>query len=271
MTIDSRENEAPLRGKYIAVACSPEKSRRILDGLRVRGAKVDLLEVIAILELDDKSTLDEALARIDSYAWVIFTSSYAALFFARRMSELGIACETPRPWNVCAVGPGTADTLREHGISVSLVPDEFVAEGVLRALSNRHGGLEGLAGARVLVPRAKEAREVLSRELSAAGVLVDVVPCYETVPGEVDSAVLTSMREHAPDLLVFTSSSTVRNFLGILGEEDGKLLLRSSIVAALGPITASTLESLGRKPEILPRESTIPSLLEAIVEFYRLR
>ncbi len=268
MSINPDQRVRLLEGKYAAVACSPGKSLRLLNGLREMGARVDALPVISIQELEDPSALDAALGQLDSYSWIIFTSSYAVAFFVKRLRRLGIKEAALRQRSVCAVGPGTQETLREHGIEVSLVPEEFVAEGVLEALAGRHGGLKNLAGAHILIPRAMEGRDLLPRELAGAGACVDVVPCYRTVPGRVEAAILSSMRAHAPDLLVFTSSSTVRNFVSILGEPDGTRLLQESTVAALGSITAATVEEFGRKPEILPVQNTIPSLLEAIREFY---
>ncbi|HYK87139.1 MAG TPA: uroporphyrinogen-III synthase [Acidobacteriota bacterium] len=269
MSTDSRTNPAPLEGKYVGVACSPMKFGPLMEALREMGAQVDPLDVIAIRELEDNSALDAALVNLDSYTWTIFTSSYAAVFFSRRVFARGLEKELLKLRNVCAVGPGTADTLRKHGIEVTLIPEEFVAEGVLRALADRHGGLTGLAGAGILLPRAKEARDVLPRELRTAGARVDVVPCYETVEGRIHTEVLKRMRTHDPDLLIFTSSSTVRNFLSILGPEEGKRLICGAVVAALGPVTAGTVESSCKKAEIQPRENTIPSLLEAVREFYR--
>ncbi len=268
MPIHSDRRATPLEGKYAAVACSPRKSRKLLSGLREMGARVDALAVILIRELEDQSALDAALRELDKYSWVIFTSSYAVLIFAERLLKLGIQDGAIRHSNICAVGPGTEETLREHGIDVSLVPEEFVAEGVLDALAGQHGGLKNLAGTRILMPRAREGRDILPRELAAAGARVDVIPCYETVPGKVEAEVLNSLRAHAPDLLVFTSSSTVRYFVSILGEQEAKRLLHQSTVAVLGPVTATTVEELGQKPEILPDQNTIPSLLEAIRSFY---
>ena len=252
MSIDSGESSSPLQGKSAAVACSPEKSEKLLNGLRKLGAGVVPLTAIAIREIEEKSALDAALSQLNSYSWIIFTSSCAALFFARRMRACGRAEELSRLRNICAVGPATAATLKECGVEVSLTPREFVAEGVLRALADRHGGLQGLAGTRILFPRAKEARDLLPRELAAAGVEVEIVPCYETVPGKVDPEVLRIIRTHTPDLLVFTSPSTVRNFVNILGDQEGTRLLREAVVSALGPITARTVESFNKRPEILP-------------------
>jgi uroporphyrinogen III methyltransferase/synthase len=268
MAIDTGPASIPLQGRSVAVACSPEKSARLLEGLREMGARVERLPVIAIHELEDQGALDAALLNRDCYSWIIFTSSYGALVFARRMQAMGLAGELARLKNICAVGPGTAATLRESGMNVSLIPDEFVAEGVLHSLASRHGGLQGLAGLRILLPRAREARDVLPRELTAAGARVDVIPCYETVRGKIDPATRSNLLAHPPDLLVFTSSSTVRNFVGILGRESAGSLLTRAVVASLGPITADSLKSYGKEAEVLPHENSIPALLEAIRAYF---
>ena len=93
---------------------------------------------------------------------------------------------------------------------------------------------------------------------------MDVVACYENVPAAVDPAVVEDLRRNPPHLLVFTSSLTVRNFIALLGDQDGRRLLASATVAALGPITAGTVQSCGKKPEIVPPQNTVASLLEAI-------
>ncbi len=268
MSIDFDRRQEPLKGKFAAVACSPEKSGRLLGGLSDMGADVAPLAVLAIREVDDRSALDAALQRLASYSWIIFTSSYAVLFFTRRMRELGVALHPALPAKTCAVGPATAAALKDAGLEVALVPGRFVAEGVVDALAARHGGLGRLAGTRVLLPRAKEARDVIPRELEAVGVKVDVVPCYETVPGRVDPEVIDRMRNSPPDLLVFTSPSAVRNFVSILGTGEGTRLLAGAVVAALGPITAGAVESFGKAPDILPAESTVPALLEAVRQYF---
>ncbi len=257
-----------MAGKHIALACSPETSRKLYSGLRAMGAQVRQLPVIAIRESDNKEALDAALTKLNEYDWIIFTSSYAALFFLRRLNELGLRTETLRGKNVCAVGPGTAAALAKAGIDVSLMPATFVAEGVLNALLDRQGGPNGLAGLRILFPRAREAREILPRALCEAGALVELIVCYETVEGAISPEDVAALLGRPPDLIVFTSSSTVRNFLSILGDHDGKRLMRESTVAVLGPITAGTVESFGKVPEILPRENTVPALLDAIREYF---
>lgn len=268
MPIDPEKNSALLKGKSAAVACSPEKSEKLLRGLQEMGAAVVPLAVIAIRETEDKGALDSVLSRLGTYSWIIFTSSYAAQFFTLRAKERGRMEELSELRNICAVGPATAATLRKLGIQVSLLPEEFVAEGVLRALADRHGGLHKLAHTHILLPRAKEARDVLPRELVAAGAEVEIVTCYETIAGEISPQILCTLRARLPDLLVFTSSSSVRNFMNILGKEEGTRFLDGAVVAALGPVTAGTVESFGKSPEVVPRESTIPALLHAIRDFF---
>ena len=255
----------PLANKRVLVACSDRKSDALVAGLTARGAEVLPVEVIKIREIADRSAINSALLRLELYDWVIFTSSYGVLFFSKYLNEHGTVHSLPR---VCAVGPATAATARERGFDVALVPEDFVAEGILRALVLRQGGVNGLAGMRVLLPRAKEARDVLPQELTAAGALVDVAPCYETVPGEIDDDTSHLIRERRIDLLVFTSSSTVKNFFMLLGEEQGRDILNRAAVAALGPVTARTVESFGKKCDIVPAENTIPSLIDAIHNYY---
>lgn len=265
---DDPPGHLPLHNKSVLLACSAHKSSTLIPGLERLGARVIPFPTIEIRAVADTGPLDAALSHLEGYSWIIFTSSYGVIYFVRRMKELGSSTEHLRSLKVCSVGPATAATLAEADIQVSLVPEKFVAEGVISALAKLYGGLNGLAGKRILLPRAKEARDLLARELESAGARVDVVPCYENVLPEPNEEAVRSILEDSPELLVFTSSSTVTNFARLLGDADGKRLLRRATVAALGPITAKTVASLGKKVEILPRENTSASLLAAIAQFY---
>jgi len=120
----------------------------------------------------------------------------------------------------------------------------------------------------MLLPRAQEGRELLPEALSAAGARVDVVPCYKTVRAQIDGGVLRQMKENKPDLAVFTSSSTIRNLMEILGRQEGEKLLLHSAVAVIGPVTGQTAASFGKSPEIVPKENTVKALIEAIRIYY---
>jgi uroporphyrinogen III methyltransferase/synthase len=257
----------PLLGRTVLVACSEKKRMELAAGLESFGATIYSLPLIELREIEDKRMLDQAISAINKYSWIIFTSAYGVSFFARRLEELEKARSSPMP-KICAIGPATAKAAKDSGFEVALMPDKFVAEGIVEALARHVGGLPLIAGHRILLPRAQEAREVLPDALIAAGALVDVVPCYRNVLGEIEDGKLQLLREANPDLIVFTSSSTVRNLVDILGQEDGKKMLQKSIVAVLGPITRSTAQSFGKSAEIVPKESTITSLLEEIYSYY---
>ena len=260
-----------LYGRTVLVACSPKKMSELVAGIEAMGGQPLPFPVIETREIEDKDLLDHALASLNQYAWVIFTSAYGVHFFLKRLRELGIKPEAQTMPKICAIGPATADSIRESGLPVELIPEKFVAEGVVESLGKYYGGLQALAGHRVLLPRAKEARELLPEALLRAGVLLDVVPCYQTIRAAPDDELLGKLREMNPDLILFTSSSGIRHLIDLLGENAGKLLLAGSATAVIGPITRRTVESFGKKVEIIPRENTIVSLLEAIREYYSCR
>ena len=265
---DSPNDDLPLRNRMIAVAASPEKAETLKNGLERLGAKVLQVQVSLIRGLPDTASLDAALRNLDQYRWILFTSVHAVQFFYERMSDLGLAHLRTELKGICAIGPATAARLENFGFRVSLVPDEFVSEGVLRALAGIHGGPGNLRGLRILLPTAKEGRDLLPHELSAAGALVDTVPCYESVPAGLDETTKRQITNRPPDLLVFTSPSNVRNFVNAWGETAGREILAASPVAALGPVTAAAVLSCGSKARILPEANTIASLLTAIRRFY---
>jgi uroporphyrinogen III methyltransferase/synthase len=253
----------PLQNKKILIACSAKKMVELISGLEAMGGTILSLPVLAIQELEDKRTLDEALEFLERYSWIIFTSAYGVTFFAQRLNERGRAVPKSGP-KICAVGPPTARAAEECGFEVALVPRKFVAEGIIDALESYYGELNRLSGERILLPRALQARDVLPKALAAAGAEVDVVPCYRTVQGDIDPDAIRALQQFVPDLMVFTSSSAVRNFVEIAGQDVALRMMREAAVSVIGPITANTVESYGKQPDLVPRENTIASLIEAI-------
>jgi uroporphyrinogen III methyltransferase/synthase len=163
---------------------------------------------------------------------------------------------------ICAAG------LRKFGCEATLLPRKYVGEGILKALIDYYEGIHHLAGLDILLPRAKAAREFLPEALSEVGAKVDVVPRYQAVCSKIDPGTMEKLEEKRPDLFVFTSSSTINNLIDILGAGVGRRLLMETTVAVIGPITASTAAAFGKRADIIPRENTIASLLEAIREYY---
>jgi len=258
----------PLQKRTILVACSAKKMVELVSGLEAMGGSVLPFPVIEAQAIEDNHLLDASLASLREYGWIIFTSAYGVSFFMQRLRERQFGANLQDVPKICAIGPATAGAIREFGYEAALVPKQFIAEGVLEALGKYYGGLQHLAGLRILLPRAQEARELLPEALTAAGARVDIVPCYQTVRPEMDRDAVRQLREKKPDLIVFTSSSTIRNLIDILGQEDGLRMLLESTVAVLGPVTGKTAESFGKSADIIPEENTVAALLKAIGEYY---
>ncbi len=260
--------DMPLRGKRVLIAASPQTAEKLSTWLEAWGARLVRLQVIDIHKILDPVALAQVLPSLGKYGWIIFTSSYGVRFFLEHLADNGFSSRDFGNSRICAVGPATAEAAKAQGLQVDLVPDEYVAEGVVRALVRRVEESGTLAGCRILLPRARQARDVIPRELAAAGAQVDILPCYETLQAEVDRSVISDILESAPELLVFTSSSNVSNFVAALGPENASRILKAGVVAVLGPASAQTVAGYGKQPEILPRENTVESLLQAVSDYF---
>ncbi len=262
------ELHKPLLNRTVLVTCSVKKMPALVAGITEMGGIPIPFPAIEVREIKDKVGLDSALASLQQYSWIIFTSAYGVSFFAKRLHELGILPPFSTMPKICAIGPATAAAARESGFRVELVPEKFIAEGIVDALANYHGGIKALAGCRIMIPRALEAREILPAALLEAGARVDVIPCYHTVRALPESGMLRQITEKVPDLILFASSSSVRSLIDTLGEDEGRRILQQSEVAVIGPVTCNTVASFGKRAEIFPKENTIDSLLEAIRRYY---
>ena len=239
----------------------------LVTGLQALGAYTLPFPVIEVRGTDETDSLDKALSSLHTYDWIIFTSVHGVQHFFQRFFEYNINNDVLNHLKHCAIGPATARALKENGIDVDLIPQNFVAEGVVEALAHYSRGLKNLEGIRILLPRAKVARDILPAALKAAGAQVDIVVCYQTVCADFDEKAISAIRTGYPDMVVFTSSSTVKNMISVLGDRTGRELLKKSTVAAIGQITADSVRSFGKEVEIIPKESTIDSLIQAIREY----
>lgn len=256
-------DKRPLFGRQVLVTRAREQASALTAALENLGAQCLEAPSIAIVPPDSYSALDGALARLDSYQWLIFTSANGVDSFFRRLREAGRDARALAGLKVAAIGTPTASRLREYGITADVVPVEFRAEGVVEALAGR---VE--PGMRVLIPRAAVARDVLPEELTKAGAVVDVVEAYRTVTADTDGTKLAEkLAAGEIDLITFTSSSTVTNLLAILGPEAAQLIGKAKVVC-IGPITASTCMEYGIKPDVIAEEFTIAGLVQAICEYY---
>lgn len=264
--------ERPLEGRVIVVTRPEAQAADLVEPLEEKGARVVLFPTIEIVPPADPGPLREAAADVRSYDWLVFTSVNGVEAFGRALQEEGVSPEGledggfPR---VCAIGPATGSALEEIGLHPRVIPDEFVAEAVVRALDDE----TELRGKRILLPRAAIARSALPDGLRARGAEVDVVEAYRTVPATGDRDELRELlREDEIDLVTFTASSTVKNFHRALGDEGrGGIGTEDPLrvpVAAIGPITADTARELGYDVVVVAEEYTIPGLIEAVESYF---
>ena len=253
----------PLFGRRVLVTRAEEQAGSMLDALRAAGAEALAMPVIRILALAHPAALDAALARLDAYDALLFTSANGVLHFVRRAREHGVDLDALRAPAWC-VGPATARAAFDAGLPVHRVPERHDAEGLLEAITRA----VPVEGRRFLLPRAVGAREVLPEGLRAAGARVDAVPVYETVPAEFDAAALAeSLAEGTLDALTFASPSAVRFLLEALGER-GRAAAARCAVAAIGPVTARALRDAGLPPAVVPERATGEDLVAALAAHF---
>ena len=265
----------PLFGRGIVVTRSREQAGALTAQLSALGANVLEFPCIEVLPLPDQSLVHTAIGHLSEYVWVIFTSANGVKFFWDQLKVLGKDARALASCRVAAIGPGTAQSLAERGIMADFLPESFVAESVAEGLIAR-----GVAGQRILIPRAVSARDVLPQALERAGAEVRVLPVYEArTDFNGREELKAALAEGRVDCVTFASSSTVDNFFAGIPpkvlqkkqaeaetRESGRKTLR---FACIGPITRATLESYGFACDIEPGEYTIAGLATALAEFYK--
>jgi len=253
-----------LFGKTALVTRAREQASALTSELEALGAECIEAPAIKLVPPESYDALDAAIARLDTYNWLIFTSVNGVEHFFNRMQSLKRDSRALGQARIAAIGAQTAAKLREYGILADIVPLEFRAEGIVEALT---GKIE--PGMSVLIPRALVARDILPEKLVEMGAKVEVVPVYRTLTGDTDGTMLADkLSAGAIELVTFTSSSTVTNALELLGQ-NGAGLLKKSKVACIGPITAATCLEHGITPDVIAEEYTIKGMVEAIVSMYK--
>jgi uroporphyrinogen-III synthase len=256
----------PLNGTRILVGRARHQSSSLSYGLRSLGASVVEIPFIEIHQPQSYQPLDNALKNIKSYDWLILTSANGVEAMWQRLRTLRIARRRLKRLQIAAIGPATKKAIVKHGLKVKMVPEEYVAESVVKGLRDK------VKGKRIVLIRARVARDVIPEELRAAGAEVDVVEAYETVVPEKSRARLQALMKNAarrPHIVTFTSSSTAKNFAELLGpvkpKSGGGDLIKSVQFASIGPVTSATLRELQMPVAIEAREFTMGGLIRAIV------
>ena len=247
----------PLFGKRIVVTRSREQASELSSRLAEMGAEVVEFPVIRPVRIaPDKAFL----CNLPAYDWVIFTSANGVRFFGEQLREVGRDVRALGSAKIAGIGPATRQALESLGLRVDFQPSEFVAEKVLEEFP------EDPAGLHILIPRAKQARDFLPEGLREKGATVDVYHVYETLP-ETEGAEELRQRLSAGeiDVVCFTSSSTVQNFVEAIGDVR---LSAGVMIASIGPITTKTAEESGLKVQVTAREHTIPGLVQAIERYF---
>jgi len=251
----------PLSGLKILVTRSREQSSTLSDILREYGAEPIEFPVIKISPPEDYIELDRSLESIENYDWILFASANAVLSTIKRLQQLGGDVRWLKGPKIGAIGPKTSEALETLGIKVDFTPTVFMAETMIQEFP------ENLSGKKILLPRAKEGREIIIEKITEKGAIIDVVTAYQTQIEDSDATSIQGLlRDKEIDIITFTSSSTVRNFVQLIGnykqEPDGPK------IACIGPITAQTATEYGMIPDIIAAENTIESLASVIAETF---
>lgn len=251
----------PLFGKRVLVTRSREQASSLARSIEDLGGEPMEFPTIAIVPPEDNTPLEQALARISTYNWLIFTSVNGVTYFFNTLRRLNKDIRDLAGLKICAIGPQTGQALQNMALQVTYIPTEFRAEAIIKGLQDKI-----TVGDRILLPRADIARKVLPESLTDLGARVDEVTAYRTVLGSGDTASIRDyLTEGAIDLITFTSSSTVRNFVTLLDAADPAQLVGSVKIASIGPITSATARELGLPVHIEAQEYTINGLIQAIL------
>lgn len=264
-----------LSSKRILITRPRAQAAELGDQLAALGAEPILFPTIEIAPLADYAALDQALAALDRYHWVIFTSVNGVAAVWKRLELFRLQSQISNRKMAC-IGPATAQALAKRGVRARFIPHEYVAEAVI-------AGLGDVRGQRILLPQAELAREALADELGRRGAAVHAIPVYRTLPAAPDPHGLAALRRGV-DAITFTSSSTVRNFVRLLSGgpvyTDAALVPRlgpdglpmpsldRAITACLGPITAQTARDAGLPVDVMARDYTLDGLVAALSDYF---
>lgn len=254
----------PLHGLRVVVTRSAAQQKAFSAELAERGAEVIALPTIEIVDRGDSPEARAAVEALGTYDRVLFTSANGVRAFMSAVERSERDARAFAGVHIGCVGPATARALHAYGLRADLVPPKFVAEAFVEALL-----ADGVAGQRILLPRARVARDVLPDALQAAGAVVTDLPIYETVSPQVDPTAHARVAAGDADLITFTASSTVHNFRSRFADDSWARLCARSAAACIGPITAQTAREAGMRVAVTARSFTIAGLVEALCDWRR--
>jgi uroporphyrinogen III methyltransferase/synthase len=253
----------PLHGKSILVTRASTQSGVFSGMLEEQGGRVDAVALIKTAPPRSYGALDKAIKRLGAYDWAIFTSVNGVEYFFQRLYKIGFDLRELKGVKLAVIGKATKAALSERGLRVDLVAKDFCAEGLIDVLKGR------VKGRKFLLPRAEKARELLPEFIRAKHGEIDVVPVYRTIkPRKETGRIREQLGSGGYDVVTFTSSSSVKNFISLLKKTEVAKLMAGVKVACIGPVTAAAATQAGLQVDIMPKRATVLMMTEAIVEFY---
>jgi uroporphyrinogen III methyltransferase/synthase len=257
-----------LFGKRVLVTRPREQAHELVDLLTALGADSIEAPMIRMAPPEDPDPLLRAAANPEAFDWIVFTSANAVDAFMTALLDGERDVRALKGPRICTSGTATAERLASYGIKVDLIPREFRADAVVASLL----ALGSMEGARVLLPRADIGREVIAEGLREAGASVTEVIAYRTIledaQREGDPDIYGMLLDGRIDVVTFTSPSAVRNFAKIHGADQVADLLKNTVVATIGPVTADACRQLSIPVTIQPPSYTVPALVDAIAAYY---
>ena len=256
----------PLFGRTIVVTRAREQASILVQKLMSLGAGVIELPTIKIMPPADVASIRAAIKDINSYNWIIFTSVNGVSYFFKYLTQMEYDARILRGIKICAIGPATADKLREYFIKPDFVPERFTSADVVQDLEE----LNEIKNKSFLLPRADIAPDELRESLLARGAaLVDDLAVYRTVEQDIadDAPLVSLMKNHEYDMVTFTSSSTAMNFKKLLDRLEIPVSEKIKC-AAIGPVTAKTLKEIGFNADIVAEEFTIDGLVKIVIKYF---
>jgi len=252
----------PLFGKKIVITRAREQASALAETLQAAGAWTLEFPTIEILGPRRNTSLDQAIGKISGFDWLVLTSPNGVRGLIGRMLDLDRDLRDLKGVKIAVIGPATREELGWWGIKAEVMPGKYYSRELPRAMGGKN-----IRGKRILLARSEQADPDLPRVLRAAGGLVTDAICYRTARAKrVDPEVKKAVTRGDFDGITFTSSSTVINFLGIMGKAKARLLLKGKLVAAIGEVTARALKENKIRAGIVARKPTIPDLAEAIIK-----
>jgi uroporphyrinogen III methyltransferase/synthase len=255
------EKSQPLFGRRVLVTRASEQAPALIDALSKLGAEAIVVPTITIIPPLSFTELDQAISELDQIDYLLLTSVNAVSAFFDRLTSQGHNTNALAGLQIVVVGPKSAEALKLYGVRADLTPKDYRAEGVVALLKDR------VSGKRLLYPKAALARDLIPAELSAAGGKVIDPVAYTSAPPADAAGKLQQALADGLDLLTFTASSTVQNFVDLL-DADRLARAKKIPVASIGPLTSETARKLGFNVVIEPSDSTLDDMVEAIKDYF---